>query len=47
MTDNIRGFRTELSENKGALRTTLRENETTLSENRPRISALNHITENS
>jgi hypothetical protein len=45
-TDNIRGFRTELSENKASLKTTLRENETTLSENRPRISALDHINEN-
>jgi hypothetical protein len=30
-------------ENKEALRTTLRENETKLSENRPRISGLDHI----
>jgi hypothetical protein len=45
-TDNIRGFETELSENKGSLRTTLRENETTLFENRPTTSGLDHINEN-
>ena len=44
---NIRGFETELSENKSPLKTTLGENETTLIENRPTTSALDHITENS
>jgi hypothetical protein len=34
-TDNIRGFETELSENKGPSKPALRENETTLIENRP------------
>ena len=41
-------LRTEntLSENNGPLKTTLRENETTLIENRPRTSGLDHINEN-
>ena len=39
LTFNIRDFETELSENKDALRTRLRENETTIFENRPRTSA--------
>jgi hypothetical protein len=38
--------RTELIENDGPLRTTLRENETTLFENRPITSALDRINEN-
>jgi hypothetical protein len=46
-TDNIRGFETELSENKSLLKTTLCENETTLFENRPITSGLDHINANS
>jgi hypothetical protein len=45
-TDNIRGFETELSENKRSLKTELCENETTLFENSPRTSGLDHINEN-
>ena len=40
-------FETELSENKGSLKTRFRENETTLIENRPITSALDHINANS
>ncbi len=47
LTDNIARFQATLDENNGPLRTTLDENETTLIENRPRISGLDHITENS
>ena len=43
MTDNIRGFETKLTENKWSLETTLRENETTLFENTPITSELDHI----
>ena len=39
-TDNIRGFETRLGENNGPLKTTLRENETTLIENRPTTSLI-------
>jgi hypothetical protein len=42
----LRSFETELSENKGPLKTTLCENETTLFENSPITSALDHINEN-
>jgi hypothetical protein len=45
-TENIRGFETELNENERPLRTTLRENETTLFENSPRTSTPDHISEN-
>jgi hypothetical protein len=37
---NFRGLGSELIENQWPLRTTFRENETTLIENRPRISSL-------
>jgi hypothetical protein len=47
LTDNIRGFETELSENKRSLKTELCENETTLFENSPRTSGLDHNNENS
>jgi len=40
-------LRVAASFNKWSLRTTLRENETTLFENRPRISALDQINANS
>jgi hypothetical protein len=40
-TDNIRDFETELSENNDAVRTRLRENETTIFENRPEWRQLN------
>ena len=40
-------LRVAASFNKWSLRTTLRENETTLFENRPRTSALDHINANS
>src|ERR1700686_5124360 len=43
LTDNIARFQTTLFENERPLRTTLRENETTLFENRPITSALDHI----
>ena len=42
----VRGFETESSENKSSPKTTLRENETTLIENRPNTSALDHINAN-
>jgi hypothetical protein len=45
-TDNIARFQTTLDENEGLLRTTLRENETTLFENRPITSGLDHINAN-
>jgi hypothetical protein len=43
---NIRGFETELRENKGSLKTTFGENETALIENGPITSALDHINAN-
>ena len=46
LTDNIARFRTTLIENKSSPKTTLRENETTLFENRPITSALDQINEN-
>ena len=39
-------WRSPLSENEGPLRTTLRENETRLFDNRPITSGLDHINEN-
>jgi hypothetical protein len=42
-TDNFRGFETELTENKAALKTRLCENDTTLVENRPRTSGPDHF----
>jgi hypothetical protein len=42
-----RGFEIELSENRWSLKTTVGENETTLFENRPNTSGLDHINENS
>ena len=47
LTDNIAHSRTTLRENSGPLRTRLRENETTLIENRPITSALDQINANS
>jgi hypothetical protein len=47
LTDNIARFQTTLSENEGPLRTRLRENETTLFENRPTTSGLDQINANS
>jgi hypothetical protein len=44
---NIARFQTTLIENKSSPKTTLRENETTLIENRPRTSALDRINANS
>ncbi len=46
-TDNIARFQTTLIENKSSPKTTLRENETTLFENRPHTSALDQINANS
>ena len=40
-------FGTTLIENTSSPKTTLRENETTLFENRPNTSGLDHINENS
>ena len=45
-TNNIALFRTTLAENEGPLGTTFRENETTLFENRPITSGLNHTNAN-
>ena len=45
LTDNIARFQTTLFENERPLKTTLRENETTLIENRPITSELDHINE--
>ena len=45
-TDNIARFQTTLFENERPLRITLRENKTTLIENRPTTSALDRINEN-
>ena len=47
LTDNIARFQTTLIENKSSLKTTLRENETTLFENRPITSDLDRINANS
>jgi hypothetical protein len=44
---NIARFQTTLIENKSSPKTTLRENETTLFENRPNTSAVDHINANS
>ena len=46
LTDNIARFQTTLFENERPLKTTLRENETTLFENRPITSALDQINAN-
>jgi hypothetical protein len=45
-TENIARFQTTLDENNGPFRTTLRENGTTLFENRPKTSGLDHINDN-